>query len=286
MSFQGGVRTLAAQTHSPRLVRPNLHVGGSSSIGESSPAATEQMIELRGVGKTYGEHQALAPTNLVFPDGQTTVLIGPSGCGKSTILRLIIGLIEPDAGSVLVSGNVLTADNLLAQRREMGYVIQDGGLFPHLTAEQNVWLMMQHIGGEVRDCVKRVNDLALLTRFPEEGLTKYPSELSGGQKQRVSLMRALVLDPPILLLDEPLGALDPIVRNELQTELKGIFAKLKKTVVLVTHDMGEAAYLGDSIVLLKEGQVVQQGTLEDFKQRPANEFVTQFLNAQRSLVAI
>ena len=244
------------------------------------------MIELRGVAKTYGELEALAPTNLNCQDAQTTVLIGPSGCGKSTILRLIIGLIEPDAGEVLIDGNPLTPETLLTQLREMGYVIQEGGLFPHLTAEQNVWLMMQHIGGEVRDCVKRVSDLAKLTRFPEEGLTKYPGELSGGQRQRVSLMRALALDPPILLLDEPLGALDPIVRNELQTELKEIFAKLKKTVVLVTHDMGEAAYLGDSIVLLKEGKIIQQGTLEDFKKKPANEFVTQFLNAQRSLVAI
>ncbi|MFI5385005.1 MAG: ATP-binding cassette domain-containing protein [Fimbriimonadales bacterium] len=244
------------------------------------------MIELRGVSKTYGELQALAPTSLRFEDGKTTVLIGPSGCGKSTILRLINGLIEPDAGEVMIDGAALAPDNLLMRRREMGYVIQEGGLFPHLTAEQNVWLMQRHIGGEIKDCVKRVTDLAKLTRFPEDALAKYPGELSGGQRQRVSLMRGLALDPPILLLDEPLGALDPIVRNELQTELKEIFAKLKKTVVLVTHDMGEAAYLGDTIVLLKDGQVIQQGKLDDFRKKPANDFVTQFLNAQRSLVAI
>jgi osmoprotectant transport system ATP-binding protein len=244
------------------------------------------MIELRGVSKTYGNQRALAPTSLRFQDGKTTVLIGPSGCGKSTILRLIIGLIDPEEGEIIIDGHKLTPENLLMRRREMGYVIQEGGLFPHLTAEQNVWLMQQHIGGEVKDCVRRVTELAKLTQFPEEGLTKYPSELSGGQRQRVSLMRALALDPHILLLDEPLGALDPIVRNELQTELKGVFEKLHKTVVLVTHDMGEAAYLGDTIVLLKDGEVVQQGTLYDFKNRPATEFVTQFLNAQRSLVAI
>lgn len=244
------------------------------------------MIELRGVSKTYGDHQALAPVDLRFQDGKTTVLIGPSGCGKSTILRLIIGLIRPDQGEIVIDGHVLTAENMVMRRRGMGYVIQEGGLFPHLTAEQNVWLMQRHLGEEVKDCVRRVTELAKLTRFPDDALTKYPGELSGGQRQRVSLMRALALDPPILLLDEPLGALDPIVRNELQTELKQIFESLRKTVVLVTHDMGEAAYLGDSIVLLKEGEIVQQGTLDDFKSRPASEFVTQFLNAQRSLVAI
>jgi osmoprotectant transport system ATP-binding protein len=245
-----------------------------------------QMIELRGVSKTYGELEALAKTTLRFEDGKTTALIGPSGCGKSTILRLIIGLITPDSGAVVIDGEELTSENLLQRRRAMGYVIQEGGLFPHLTAEQNIWLMQRHLGHEVKDYVRRATDLCKLTQFPEDALTKYPGELSGGQRQRVGLMRALALDPPILLLDEPLGALDPIVRNELQTELKSIFEKLRKTVVLVTHDMAEAAYLSDSIVLLKEGKVVQQGTLDDFRSRPATEFVTQFLNAQRSLVAI
>ena len=244
------------------------------------------MIELRGVSKRYGEHQALAPTDLTFPEGKTTVLIGPSGCGKSTILRLIVGLIKPDTGEVVIEGHPLTDENLIKRRRGMGYVIQEGGLFPHLTAEQNVWLMMRHTGKEIKDCVKRVTELAKLTRFPEEALTKYPVELSGGQRQRVGLMRALALDPPVLLLDEPLGALDPIVRNKLQTELKDIFERLKKTVILVTHDMGEAAYLGDSIVLMRDGHIVQHGTLDDFKMVPVEPFVTQFLNAQRSLVAI
>jgi osmoprotectant transport system ATP-binding protein len=245
-----------------------------------------QMIELRGVSKSYGELQALAETTLRLADGKTSVLIGPSGCGKSTILRLIIGLIEPDSGEVVIDGHLLTAENLLQRRRGMGYVIQEGGLFPHLTAEQNIWLMMRHLGHEVKDCVRRVHELCTLTQFPEDALTKHAGELSGGQRQRVGLMRALALDPPVLLLDEPLGALDPIVRNELQTELKSIFEKLRKTVVLVTHDMGEAAYLGDAIILVKDGKVVQQGTLDDFRSRPAGDFVTQFLNAQRSLVAI
>ncbi len=244
------------------------------------------MIELRNASKLYGEHQALAPTNLRFDDSRTTALIGPSGCGKSTILRLIAGLIEPTEGEVYIDGHKLTPENLIKRRRGMGYVIQEGGLFPHLTAEQNVWLMMRHIGEEVKDCVRRANELAKLTQFPEEMLTRYPGELSGGQRQRVSLMRALALDPPILLLDEPLGALDPMVRNELQTELKDIFQRLEKTVVLVTHDMAEAAFLADTIVLLRAGEVVQKGKLADFQTKPADPFVTHFLNAQRSLVAI
>ncbi|HVT11917.1 MAG TPA: ATP-binding cassette domain-containing protein [Fimbriimonadaceae bacterium] len=244
------------------------------------------MIELRGVSKSYGGQLALAPATLRFDDGKTTALIGPSGCGKSTILRLVIGLIEPDEGEISIGGKKLTPETLLLRRRGMGYVIQEGGLFPHLTAEQNVWLMMKHLGEEVKDCVKRVTELAKLTRFPEDALTRYPGELSGGQRQRVSLMRALALDPPILLLDEPLGALDPLVRNKLQTDLKEIFETLAKTVVFVTHDMGEAAYLADSIVLLREGKVVQQGSLEDFQKRPADPFVTEFLSAQRSLVTI
>ncbi len=242
------------------------------------------MIELKNVSKSYGEHHALKPLSLRFHDRGTTALIGPSGCGKSTILRLIVGLIEPSSGEVLIDGHALKPQNLIKRRRAMGYVIQEGGLFPHLTAEQNVWLMMRHLGQEIKDCVRRVTELAHLTQFPEAMLTKFPNELSGGQRQRVSLMRALALDPPILLLDEPLGALDPMVRNELQTELRRIFERLQKTVVLVTHDMGEAAYLADAIVLMKDGEIVQQGTLSDFQGSPSSPFVTQFLQAQRSLV--
>lgn len=168
----------------------------------------------------------------------------------------------------------------------MGYVIQDGGLFPHLTAEGNVTLMARHLGRSGDDLHGRVAELAELSRFPAEGLSRFPVELSGGQRQRVGLMRALMLGPDVLLLDEPLGALDPLVRAALQEDLKEIFARLGQTVVLVTHDMGEAAYLADRIVLMREGRVVQEGTLEDFGKRPAEEFVTRFLNAQRVVGAI
>jgi osmoprotectant transport system ATP-binding protein len=201
------------------------------------------MLELRGVAKKFGGLPALQPTDLEVTAGRTTVLIGPSGCGKSTLLRLMIGLIEPDAGSVRFEGEAFAPENVLALRRRMGYVIQDGGLFPHLTARENVGLMVGHLGWDEQRIAARLAELVELTHFPEDGLERYPVQLSGGQRQRVSLMRALMLDPALLLLDEPLGALDPMVRAELQTELRRIFRALGKGVVLVTHDMGEAGFL-------------------------------------------
>jgi osmoprotectant transport system ATP-binding protein len=243
------------------------------------------MIELQGVSKRYGDNVALHPTDLKIEAGKTTALIGPSGCGKSTILRLIVGLIEADTGQILFDGGPIGTD-LLAQRRRMGYVIQDGGLFPHLTAEGNVLLLGRHLKQSPNDMRKRLDDLCELTHFPKDGLTRYPVELSGGQRQRVGLMRALMLQPELLLLDEPLGALDPLVRHSLQTDLKEIFGRLSQTVLMVTHDMAEAAYLADEIVLLMEGRIVQKGTLEDLRETPANAKVTEFLNAQRSLVLL
>ena len=194
----------------------------------------------------------------------------------------MIGLIEPDEGSVRFEGEEFRAENALALRQRMGYVIQDGGLFPHLTARDNIALMARFLGWDERRVGARLEELVALTHFPQDGLTRYPVQLSGGQKQRVSLMRALMLDPDLLLLDEPLGALDPMVRAELQTELRRIFRALGKGVVLVTHDIGEAGYFGDEIALMREGQIVQQGTLEDLVERPVDPFATAFVNAQRS----
>lgn len=242
------------------------------------------MVELQGVGKNYGSVAALHPTDLRFEEGKTTALIGPSGCGKSTLLNLILGLVEPSSGRVLIDGRPVGTEDLLEVRRKTGYVIQDGGLFPHLTAGENVSLLSRTLG-ESND-TSRLSELTKLVRISNELLSRYPAELSGGQRQRVGLMRALLRGPRLLLLDEPLAALDPMVRAELQTDLKRIFAELKTTVILVTHDMGEAAYLADTIVLLRDGRVVQSGTLEDFQQRPKEPFVTEFLSAQRSLVAL
>jgi len=240
------------------------------------------MIRLEGVGKSFGQTAALKSLALVIEKGTTVALLGPSGCGKSTLIRIIVGLVRPDCGTVTIDGEPLTRANILAMRRRMGYVIQQGGLFPHLSAGQNVALMARHLGWKQPEIDARTRHLAGLTKFPLEGMERFPVQLSGGQNQRVSLMRALMLDPAILLLDEPLGALDPLIRYELQRDLKEIFHALKKTVVLVTHDIGEAAYFGDLIVLLKDGSVVQQGTLRDMVRHPADPFVTRFIQAQRS----
>jgi len=244
------------------------------------------VIELRDVTVRFGAVTALNAFSLAVQPARTTVLIGSSGCGKSTVLRLAVGLVAPDSGEVLFDGRRISPETVLSARRRMGYVIQDGGLFPHLTAEQNVLLMARHLGNPDSDSRKRLMELCDLTHFPTDGLSRYPTELSGGQRQRVALMRGLMLDPDVLLLDEPLGALDPMVRASLQTDLKRIFAELGKTVLFVTHDMGEAGYLGDAIVLIKEGSIVQVGSLEDLRERPVEPFVTEFMSAQRSLVAL
>ncbi len=239
------------------------------------------MLQLRGVSKRFGAAVVLEPTDLVIEPGRTTVLIGPSGCGKSTLLRLMIGLLQPDSGTVTFDGTPLRPDNLLQLRHRMGYVIQDGGLFPHLTARGNVTLMARYLRWPRRRIEERTATLAELTRFPCEALEKYPAQLSGGQRQRVGLMRALMLDPAVLLLDEPMAALDPLIRFDLQQDLRTIFQELKRTVVLVTHDMGEAGFFGDRVVLLGEGRIVQQGAFEDLLRSPANDFVRRFINAQR-----
>ncbi len=239
------------------------------------------MIELMNVSKTFNNIAALQSFNLKIAAGITTVLIGPSGCGKSTLMRLIIGLLRPDRGQVYFEGREIVPKIVLSLRQKMGYVIQEGGLFPHLTAGANVTLMARHLKWDRHRIEQRLQELTTVTRFPRDGLHRFPIQLSGGQRQRVSLMRALMLDPDILLLDEPLGALDPMIRTELQTDLKGIFQELGKTVVLVTHDLGEAAFFGDVIVLLRAGQIVQTGTLPELLQTPAEPFVTDFINAQR-----
>ncbi|MGI9173893.1 MAG: ATP-binding cassette domain-containing protein [Rhodothermales bacterium] len=240
------------------------------------------MIQLTDVAKTYGSTRALFPTSLTLAAGETMVLIGPSGCGKSTLLRLMIGLIRPDAGAVRFEGTTLTPENALDVRRRMGYVVQEGGLFPHLTARQNVTLAARQFGWTVPKMNARVSELAELVQLPKERLSSYPAQLSGGQRQRVSLMRALMLDPDVLLLDEPLGALDPMIRSDLQADLRRIFRHLGKSVVMVTHDLYEAGYFGDTLILMREGRIVQRGSLADLLDRPAEPFVETFIRAQET----
>jgi osmoprotectant transport system ATP-binding protein len=193
-----------------------------------------------------------------------------------------MGLIPPDSGDVIINGQPLSDEKMLEQRREMGYVIQSGGLFPHLTARENLTLVTGYLNWEKEQTEQRIEELCELTNISSSQLNRSPDELSGGQAQRISLMRALMLDPDIILLDEPLGSIDPLVRYELQRDLRSIFKKLKKTVLLITHDLGEAAYLGDQIALMKDGAIVQRGTIKDITGNPASAFVEQFVNAQRS----
>lgn len=239
------------------------------------------MLRLNNISKRFNKEQALHPFSYEAIAGQTSVFIGPSGCGKSTLLRLITGLLESDTGEILIDDLVLSRATLYQLRKRMGYVIQEGGLFPHLTAKANVSIMADYWHWDKDRIEARVNDLSSLVQLPVELLWRYPNELSGGQRQRVSLMRALMLDPELLLMDEPLGALDPMIRFDLQQELKEIFQQLGKTVLMVTHDIGEAAYFGDTLILLREGKIIQQGTIGDLVQRPAEEFVEQFIRAQR-----
>jgi osmoprotectant transport system ATP-binding protein len=239
------------------------------------------MLELRDVSKSFGGTVVLRPTTLTVAPGRTTVLIGASGCGKSTLLRIMVGLIPPDAGFVRFEGEEVTPANAMAMRRRMGFVMQDGGLFPHLTARANVGLLARFLGWDASRADRRIGELSELVRLPAGAVDRFPGQLSGGQRQRVGIMRALMLDPSVMLLDEPMGALDPLVRFDLQEDLRRIFQSLSKTVVLVTHDLGEAGFFGDHVVLLGEGRIVQQGTLDDLARAPADPFVTRFLSAQR-----
>lgn len=240
-------------------------------------------IAFENVSHRYSHAVAVDNVTLRVDAGETVALIGPSGCGKSTLLKLAAGLVWPQQGSVFVTDRRLAPDNVLEIRRRIGYVIQSGGLFPHLSAAANVTLAARFLGKERQWMEARVAELAELVQLPREALDRFPNNLSGGQRQRVSLMRALLLDPAVLLLDEPLGALDPMVRHGLQEDLRRLFERLGKSVLLVTHDMAEAAFFSRNIVLMREGKIVQSGTYEDLAGSPAEEFVSDFVKAQRGL---
>jgi osmoprotectant transport system ATP-binding protein len=263
--------------------KPSMLAGDTPASTEYRESPMSALVKLVDASKRYADATALHSTNLSIERGKTTVLIGPSGCGKSTLLRLIIRLIEPDSGSIEFNGEPITSDTIGKLRRRIGYVIQEGGLFPHLTARANVLLMARHIGKSEDEMQNRLVELCELTRFSVNLLSRYPVELSGGQRQRVGLMRALMLSPELLLLDEPLGALDPLVRAALQKDLKEIFVRLQQTALFVTHDLAEATYFGDEIVLMKEGRVVQKGSITDLREKPADPFVSEFINAQRGV---
>jgi osmoprotectant transport system ATP-binding protein len=234
------------------------------------------------VSKRFGAVAALENLSLRFQTGTVNAVIGTSGSGKSTLLRMLLGLEWPDSGRILFDGELLSRAVRLSVRHRIGYVIQDGGLFPHLRIRDNLALLPRHLRWPAVRIETRARELLDLMQLPADVLTRYPDELSGGQRQRIAVMRALMVDPPALLLDEPLGALDPLVRFELQQRLQELFRVLKKTVIVVTHDLAEAAYLAPRLVLMQAGRIVQDGSARDFVHHPANDFVRRFVAAYRS----
>jgi osmoprotectant transport system ATP-binding protein len=241
------------------------------------------MLTLQDITKTFAGKQVLTAVNLSVPQGATHALIGSSGSGKTTLLRITLGLIPFDAGYVRINEQALLSFAPVEWADRIGYVPQDGGLFPHINGFQNVALIATLRGWPKEKIAPRVEELRQLVDLDAAILGRFPFEMSGGQKQRVAIMRAAMLDPAVMLLDEPMAALDPLIRRSLQQELKSIFKRLGKTVLLVTHDLGEAVYLAERITLLHEGRVVQSGTYGDLLRHPSEAFVTAFINAQRTL---
>src|ERR1700690_2837605 len=241
------------------------------------------MLELQHISKTFEDRTVLSDVNLMVPKGATHALIGSSGSGKTTLLRITLGLIPFDKGYVKINDQALLSFTQVEWADRIGYVPQDGGLFPHISGRNNVALIAKLRGWRRARIDDRVEELRKVVDLDPEILSRFPREMSGGQKQRVSIMRAAMMDPAVMLLDEPMAALDPLIRRSLQQELKSIFQRLDKTVLLVTHDLGEAVYLAEQMTMLHEGRVVQSGTYRDLLKKPADPFVTAFINAQRTL---
>ena len=241
------------------------------------------MLALQNIHKTFEGKPVLADVSLTIPKGATHALIGSSGSGKTTLLRITLGLIPLDLGYVKIKDQALSSFSPIEWADRIGYVPQEGGLFPHINAFQNVSLMAMLRGWNRPRIATRVEELRKLVGLDAALLDRFPFELSGGQQQRVAIMRAAMMDPEVLLLDEPMAALDPLIRRSLQQELKSIFQRLGKTVLLVTHDLGEAVFLADQMTLLHEGTVVQSGAYGELLRQPKDPFVTAFINAQRTL---
>jgi osmoprotectant transport system ATP-binding protein len=244
------------------------------------------MISLRNVTKRFSSSSAPAVTDLSLEvaEGQTVVLVGPSGCGKTTTMRMINRLIEPTSGTILVDGRDVMRQDPVQLRRGMGYVIQSIGLFPHRTVAQNIATVPHLVGWTDARIETRIDELMDIFRLDPELRQRYPSELSGGQRQRVGVARALAVDPPVMLMDEPFAAVDPIVRARLQDQFLDIQERLKKTIVFVTHDIDEAIKMADRIAILNIGGVIEQyAPPEEILRAPAGEFVKDFVGAERGL---
>jgi osmoprotectant transport system ATP-binding protein len=244
------------------------------------------MIELRELTKQFAgtSRPAIDHLTLTVPAGKVCVLIGPSGCGKTTTMRVINRMIEPDSGTVTVAGRDIMAVDPVELRRSIGYVIQQIGLFPHWSIAQNIATVPRLLGWEEPRIARRVDELlALVGMDPAQYRDRFPRELSGGQRQRVGVARALAADPPVMLMDEPFGAIDPITRTRLQDEFLNILRALEKTIVFVTHDIDEALKMGDRIAILRDGALVQYDTPAAILARPANAFVESFVGTDRAL---
>lgn len=243
-------------------------------------------IRLEGVSKIFpgAPRPSVDNLDLVIEKGRTCVLIGPSGCGKTTTMRMVNRLIEPTSGRIVVGDEDVTKADPVALRRHIGYVIQQIGLFPHMTIAENVATVPKLLGWPAAKVNARVEEmLALVGLEPAQFLQRFPRHLSGGQRQRVGVARALAADPPVMLMDEPFGAVDPVVRGRLQDEFAAILRRLGKTVIFVTHDIDEAIRMGDVVAIMRDGKLVQYDTPDRLLAAPANEFVADFVGADAAL---
>jgi osmoprotectant transport system ATP-binding protein len=241
------------------------------------------LITFKHVGKKYPDgFVALKDIDFHIEEGELVALIGPSGCGKTTTMKMINRLIEPSSGQILINGEDISKKDPVKLRRDIGYVIQQIGLLPHMTIEDNITLVPRLKGWEKEQYSEKVDELLELVGLdPKEYRTRFPGELSGGQQQRVGVIRALAAEPPIILMDEPFSALDPISREQLQDELVKLQETIKKTIVFVTHDMDEAIKIADRIAILKDGEIIQFDTPERILRYPKNEFVKGFIGEDR-----
>ncbi len=258
----------------------------SAPAGTPATTSSAAPLELRDITKRYPGTAAAAIEKLSFtvPAGEVCVLVGPSGCGKTTAMRLVNRMIEPTSGDILIGGNSVLGRSEVELRREIGYVIQQVGLFPHLNIINNIGTVPRLLGWDKKRIRDRSEELLELIGLPAEMGKRFPSQLSGGQRQRVGVARALAADPPLMLMDEPFGAIDPINRDNLQNQFLRLQGEIRKTIVFVTHDIDEAIKMGDRIAILKEGgELVQYDTPENILANPANEFVAQFVGADRGL---
>lgn len=242
------------------------------------------MITFDAVYKSFGQNVAVSNATFQAHDREILVLLGPSGCGKTTTLKMINRLIEPDAGFLAIDGKDITQEKPEMLRRRIGYVMQHAGLFPHYNVEENIAVVPGLLRWDKRRTRQRTEELLQKLRLPLDVLQRFPHELSGGQQQRVGIARALVADTPVLLMDEPFGALDNITKSSIHAEFKALDELKQKTIVLVTHDTEEAFELADRICLMKEGKVVQTGTPKEMLYAPANDFVRQFFDRSRLLL--